>query len=279
MPRHATWLLSLALVAGCAAEPAAAPAPSRGADPRPRMEQIKADCMKQKGFAYIAFVQPSQPKPDRTTYEGMRAYRQKYGFGVFAMHVYPKDPLAGGAEADIPENPNDKIMMKLNSTQLASYKKTRETCLRRAAKEVLNKDVTTMDNAVDQLNAASARLEAREIDGDPELVTLAAGFADCLTAKGYKVSSTKPEALAKRGPDAFWAESNTMGDKQFPKGKEGYHYVPMLTPAEARPYLEREVKAALEDLECGKEFYARYAPRKAAVEARVMDEYGPLVGM
>ncbi|MEU7895703.1 hypothetical protein AB0B45_22965 [Nonomuraea sp. NPDC049152] len=276
--RRVTWLLSLALISGCAAEQAAAPVPSKGPDPRPRMEQIKADCMKQKGFRYIAFVQPPQPKPDLGTYEGMKAYRQKYGYGVFAMHVYPKDPLARGGESPYVHDPNDAIMMKLNNEQLASYKKAREGCLNRAAKEVLKKEVSSTDKAVDLLNAASARLEAEEIDGDPELVALASSLADCLTAKGQKVSSTKPTDLARRGSKAFWAESEKLGDEQYPNNK-GLHYVPDLTAAQARPYLDREVKAALEDLECGKEFYTRYAPKQASIDARVMDEYGPLLGM
>ncbi|MET9336800.1 hypothetical protein [Nonomuraea sp. NPDC003804] len=278
--RRVTWLLSLALVTGCTAEQAATPAPAAKApDPRPRMQQIMADCMKQQGFKYIPFVRPSQPKPDRTTYEGMTAYRQKYGFGVFAMHVYPKDPLAGGAEAEIAENPNNKIMMNLNSSQLASYRKAEKTCLGKAAKEVLDKDVTSTDHAVDLLNAASARLEATEIDGDPELVVLAGDFADCLTAKGVKVSSTKPTALARRGTDAFWAESNKLGDQQFPDRADGHSYTPELTAAQARSYLDREVKAAMQDLECGKEFYTRFAPKQSSIDTRVMAEYGPLIGL
>ncbi|MEU4326733.1 hypothetical protein [Nonomuraea dietziae] len=242
------------------------------------MEQIKADCMKQGGFKYVPFVLPREERPDLSGYDSMKAYRQKYGFGVFSRHVYPKDRLAGGFDVEV-EDPNNAIMMKLNPSQLAAYRKVESGCFRQAAKEVLGKEASSLTDASEQLNAASARLEAAEIDGDSELVRLAAGFADCLTVKGYQVSSTRPTDLARRGHDEILKESDKLGAKEFDNPKPGVHYAPNLSPAQARPYLEREIKAALDDLECGKEFYSRYAPRQAAIDARVMNEYGPLMGL
>ncbi|MFD1940488.1 MULTISPECIES: hypothetical protein [Nonomuraea] len=269
--RRVTWLLSLALLSGCAAEQAAAPAPTKGPDPRPRMEQIKADCMKQKGFKYIAFVSPEQPKPDLSTYEAIKVYRQKYGFGVFAQYVYPKDPLSGSIESS-PDHgdPNHELVWKLNDRQLASYNKAKDSCYQKAAKEVLNKEVGSKLKGVILLRDARKQLEAAEIDGDTELVGLASAFADCLVRKGQRMSTTKPTALAKRGENQFFDEADKLG--KAPNEPLD------LTPAQARPYLDREVKAAMEDLECGKDFYTRFAPKQASINTRVWAEYGPLLG-
>ncbi|MEU7003236.1 hypothetical protein [Nonomuraea sp. NPDC046570] len=274
--RRVMWLLSLALISGCAAEQAAAPVPAqRSADPRPRMEQIKADCMKQSGFRYLAFVQPQRPEPDLSTYEAMKTYRNKYGFGVFAQFAYPMDPLSGSiesAQALHDKDPNVAVTRKLSGAQLDSYNEKLDNCGWKAAKEVLGKEVSTRMDAVGLLQEARGELEAAEIDGDSELVDRASGFADCLVGKGRRVPSTTPMALAKRGETAFMDQAEELGPDKLGNAW------PDLTPAQARPYLDREIKAALEDLECGKEFYTRFAPKHASINARVWAEYGPLLG-
>lgn len=239
------------------------------------MEAIKADCMKQKGFKYVAYVAPQRPEPDLSTYEAMKTYRQKYGFGVFGQYVYPKDPLTGSiesAEATVHDDPNQQMVAKLNLSQLDSYNKAKNGCIVKAAKQVLNKEMESVIDGINLMKEAKDELEATEIDGDPELISLASGLADCLVGKGRRVPSTKPMALAERGFTAFWDLSGTVGDKKSENGP------PSLTPTQAKPYLDREVKEALEDLECGKEFYTRYAPRHASINARVWGEYGPLLG-
>jgi len=50
--------------------------------------------------------------------------------------------------------------------------------------------------------------------------------------------------------------------------------VPSMTADEARPYLAREIKEALDDLECGKDFYPVYAPRSRDIDHRVYAEFG-----
>lgn len=273
--RRVTWLLLLALMSGCAAEPAAAPViAKRSADPRPKMEQVKADCMKQKGFKYVAYIAPERPEPNLSTYEAMKTFRQKYGFGIFSQYVYPKDPLTGSiesAQAALDEDPNEQIVGKLNRSQHESYNEAKNGCVGKAAKEVLHKEVESVLDGAMQMREAREELEAAEIDGDSALISLAAGFADCLGGKGRRVPSTKPMALAKRG-DAEFADQ-----LQKVSGKPA-HEVPDITPAQARPHLDKEIKAALEDLECGKEFYTRYAPKYASIQARVWGEYGPLLG-
>ncbi|WP_157570454.1 hypothetical protein [Microtetraspora malaysiensis] len=275
--RRVMWVLSFALISGCAAEQAAAPVPTRGPDPRPKMEQIKADCMKQRGFKYIAYVVPDRPEPDLGTYEAMRTYRQKYGFGVFAQLVYPKDPLTGSMESARDASagdPNEAITQKLNESQLGAYLEAMGGCYAKAAKQVLHKEAGSELEAVGLLQGARDDLEEAEINGDPELVGLVPGFADCLATKGQRVPpAILPTAMAKRGNDAFWDQMKALGDKES-KGRP----LPDFTPAQARPYLDREIKAALEDLECGKEFYTRFAPKRASIDARVWAEYGPLVG-
>jgi hypothetical protein len=47
-----------------------------------------------------------------------------------------------------------------------------------------------------------------------------------------------------------------------------------LKPAQARPYLAEEIKAALKDLECGKDFYPAYAPKAMEITSRVFQEFG-----
>jgi hypothetical protein len=239
------------------------------------MEQIKADCMKQKGFKYVAFVAPQRPQSDLSTYEAMKTYRQKYGFGVFSQYVYPKDPLTGSiesAEAALGADPNEKIMAKLNDSQFDSYNEALKGCVGKAAKEVLNKEVESALDGAMQMREAREELEAAEIDGDSALISLAAGFADCLGGKGRRVPSAKPMALAKRGETEFRDQLKELSGKSE-------HRAPDITPAQARPHLDQEIKAALEDLECGKEFYTRYAPKHASISARVRGEYGPLLGL
>ncbi|MFE3448450.1 hypothetical protein ACFXJ8_05895 [Nonomuraea sp. NPDC059194] len=269
--RRVTWLLSLALISGCAAESTATPAPAKGPDPRPRMEQIKADCMKQKGFKYVPYITPDRPDPDLSSYEAMKTYRQKYGFGVFGQFVFPKDPLTGSIESDPGKNdPNRAISAKLNDSQHEAYNEAKDGCYQKAAKEVLKKEAESMLDGATLLRGAREELEATEIDGDPELVALASDMGKCLVGKGRRVSSTQPTTLAKRGEELFWDEMEKLGDNP--------HEMPDITPEQARPHLDKEVKAALEDLECGKEFYTRYAPKKASISARVWAEYGPLLG-
>ena len=62
-----------------------------------------------------------------------------------------------------------------------------------------------------------------------------------------------------------------------PPVKEGelkMTYSPTLTPEEARPYLNKEIKAALDDLECGKDFYPAYLPKEKAVDQQIYEEFG-----
>ncbi|MEV4186201.1 hypothetical protein AB0J28_32715 [Streptosporangium canum] len=51
-------------------------------------------------------------------------------------------------------------------------------------------------------------------------------------------------------------------------------FTPGLSPDEARPYLVGEVKAALDDLECGRDFHAAFKPRQQKIHDRVYRKFG-----
>src|SRR5688500_18047500 len=114
--RAAVPLLSVIVLAGCAAENQAAPAQSSAPQVQQqqqeqskqdqdaaRVENLVADCMKAQGFEYIARPRSSsndnevQEKnvggrdPSQVPYEALKTYRQKYGFGVYSRDVFPAD--------------------------------------------------------------------------------------------------------------------------------------------------------------------------------------------
>lgn len=103
--------------------------------------------------------------------------------------------------------------------------------------------------------------------------------------KGYAVESTLPSALAGRGFARFNAEITEIGRtddisdeplKSFGTDEDGNHrvYQPNLTPLQAGPYLTREIGDALDDLECGREFYPVYKTRYTDIQRRAHEEFG-----
>ncbi|MBN6054250.1 hypothetical protein JYK22_20075, partial [Nonomuraea sp. RK-328] len=153
-----------------------------------------------------------------------------------------------------------------------------------AAKQVLGKTVTSDTDLFEQLLTASDKASEREIDGDAELVKLASSMATCLTGKGYKVSGTRPMDMQQRGRNEFLDQEDEIGRRQredvpdvpppTKKGEIKRTFGAKLTPAEAKPYLAKEIKAALDDLECGKDFYRVYTPKSEAIDQRVAEEFG-----
>ncbi|MEV7966383.1 PadR family transcriptional regulator [Sphaerisporangium sp. NPDC088356] len=136
---------------------------------------------------------------------------------------------------------------------------------------------------VDQVDQMTARIDQRvrlEIDGDPRLAELGAAMGSCLRDKGYAVDSAEPSALAQRGAKAFHAEEYRLGEKvpdaliRSWKAPKGAVYAPVLTPGEARPYLADEIKAALDDLECGKRFYPPHERLYGKIQREVYLEFG-----
>ena len=118
-----------------------------------------------------------QSELERRTDEGDHAatkeFRAKYGFQVFAAHVYPDDPASGALVlAAFATNPNDRILGALNKTQLTAYKDAEDACFGKGTQEVLHKKVSTPVDLFIQRSKMSDQLESREIDGDPKLVEL-----------------------------------------------------------------------------------------------------------
>ncbi|MEV5411523.1 hypothetical protein AB0K60_22130 [Thermopolyspora sp. NPDC052614] len=282
--------LSLALLAACgnasAAEPAESPTP-KGQERRYRIQAIVADCMKQKGFKYVPWVAPPREPTEQERkrgsgdYDAMKAFRDKYGYGVWALLVYPLEfgnpsVKPGG---NPPVDPNLRIQGSLSDAQRRAYQAAHDACDNQAVKQVTGKDVTSMFDRNDQVNARIAQLKTRELDGDPRLVELAAAMGSCLKAKGYAIRSVTPSALGERGVTTFNAELNRVGRRQRTAPEEARRnenviVVPDMTADEARPYLTREIKDARDDLECGREFYPVYAPKSAEIEHRAYVEYG-----
>ncbi|WP_433224101.1 hypothetical protein [Microtetraspora malaysiensis] len=294
MPERSTMasallcLGALVVLGGCGgAAESAQPTPSAAAkDKKHQFEAVKADCMKSKGFKYVAYVPPEKKWSDEARkrasgdYQAMRKYREKFGFGVFAEFVYPKE-MGGGGEPDT--NPNREIENKLSGAQGASYRKASDACMVMATKQALGKDLKPGHDLYDLMNKAMERAAAAALDTDPALVELATTMAGCLKGKGYTVGKTTPQDMSGRGFSAFYDQSDRLGRKQqglpevAPPVKDGQlkmTYQPDLSAVEAKPYLDREIKAALDDLECGKDFYAAYMPKAEAVSSQVFDEFG-----
>lgn len=240
------------------------------------MESVKADCMKQKGFKYVAYVAPlriNDTEDDKRRrsgdYQAMLKFREKRGFGVFDKFVYPELDKS----SQYPASPNDKIMSRLSDDQADAYLNAKDSCFTLAAKQVLGKTVTSEADYLQQMNRRGEQMEAAQLDTDPLLVELAMNTADCLKAKGYPIARPNPTSLPYRGLFAFLKERNAIGRSQQKEPSE-LSYKPALTPKEARPYLDREVKAALDDLECGRDFYAAYNPRGVEIDRLLDEEFG-----
>jgi hypothetical protein len=268
-------VLTLAFAAGCgstASGEQAAPTatgPAKASN-RQQIESVKADCMKQQGFKYVvetfAFkLSDAETKVRTGDYAAMKGDHSKQGFGVFAG-------LAGirSKSEEIPDNPNDAYIQNLNEAQYNAYMKASDACYVKGAKQILGKTVKTRGDLLQQAKEYENQLATRELDSDPELVELSNAMADCLKGKGHRVGATNPRAIAQNG----YTNISAIYDKAVGNASGQESGDAALTPAQARPYLDREIKAALEDLECGKDFYAAYGPKDNALNRRFLTEYG-----
>ncbi|MFI6735997.1 hypothetical protein ACIBI9_23990 [Nonomuraea sp. NPDC050451] len=288
----ATALLALAALSGCgSATESAAPSPSSTAEGKEvQIEAAKADCMKQKGFKYVAYVTPHKPgtEDDKRrasgNYQAMRKFREKYGFGVFAQHVYPKEMGSAPTSPDSEPNPNMKIQNALSKTQMQAYRKALDACQVSAANQVLGLKLKSTEDFYDAQFKASVRARKGKLNTDPELVELAAAMATCLKGKGYTVGDTTPVTMSELGQKTWLGKEDKLGREQMddvpdaaPPAKDDkvpMYYAPTLTPEQARPYLAKEIRAALDDLECGKDFYPAFLPKEQAVQGQVSAEFG-----
>jgi hypothetical protein len=282
-------LLALVSLSGCGgAAESAAPSPSPAKDRKHQLEAAKSDCMKQKGFKYVAYVHPDPPESEesrrRTSgdYQAMRKHREKHGFGVFWEFVHPQETNVNDAEPE--SDPNGKIQSSLSAAQFKAYEKALDTCAATVYKQVLGLDVKSDRDHHKQAAKARKRALKAALNADPQLVELASAMATCLKGKGYTIPDTTPVAMPERGWREFMAQMDKLGREQrdhvpdvAPPAKEDetlMYYRPTLTPVQARPYLDKEIKAALDDLECGKDFYPAYKPKESEVQQQVHEQFG-----
>ncbi|GII93219.1 hypothetical protein [Sinosporangium siamense] len=271
--------LSLAALAGCGgqgerntAAPAGAPAsegaPAAGQDRQQLVQSHLVGCMKEKGFKYIAYARPlvkseEERKMKSGDYETMKKHRSKYGYGAFAHEVYPDELSAESTSA----NPNDKIVASLSTTQRTAHRNAQEACSVEAAKSVLGMKVSNYDDVLESQATAIKSARDRSLDGDTALVQSAQKFGECMKGRGYEVASLKPTEIATRGENHFFGERAEALGHTLEAMKAGGPR--KLAPEQARAALTREIKDALDDLECGKDFYAAYLPKNLDVTNQV----------
>lgn len=290
--------VSAALLCGCggtaeSAQPTAGASSAAPAaeDRKQQFQAAKADCMKKQGFKYVPFVRPEMQwsEDDKARfagdYQAMRKYREKYGFGIFAMHVYPKEMGSPAVEPDNPGpvNPNQAIQTSLSKAQHQAYMKAMDSCDITAANQALGLKLKQGVHILAQMNSAGRRAARATLNSDPELVKLATTMATCLKGKGYAISDTTPTSMSSHIQEEFSAQDDRLGREQLPDvpdvppaGKQDetpMRYTPALTPEEARPYLNKEIKAALDDLECGKDFYPAYEPKSGAIGRQIEEQF------
>ncbi|MCA2220501.1 hypothetical protein [Nonomuraea aurantiaca] len=281
----AVTVLCAVTLAGCASSPEAQPAKTTAAsgksDKPQRIQSAIADCMKQKGFRYVAWVPKPKPETDNDKaangdYEAMKRVRSKQGFNVFYQVADPGS-FRKQAAYTRDDDPNSSIRDSLSKAQLRSYDKVLDSCNVKALKDVTGKVVKSMDDEYEQYEKAYKAAFERELNGDPKLLELAATMGDCVKGKGYRVDSVSPTSMADRGYREFSAQMNAIAKKQGlvdEDAGENTVYQPRLSPATANQYLAKEIKAALDDLECGKDFYADFYPKSGRIGDRLDSEFG-----
>ena len=276
--------LGLALVTACGgrdAEPAAGGAPAAAADPRVRqqeMQNVLADCMTKKGFQYVAYVAATGdsglgrltgPLSILESPNEVRAFREKYGFGVYARMVYPNDPAVATPETDAAKDPNTAIREALDPARRKAY----DLALNgnqegvkgdRGLEKVTGEpgcggeaSIKVYGEGRDEAATGDVEQAYAAFQADPEVVAAAQKYADCLRGQGYKVTTTRPGEIEDTMNSA--ALDGMLPAQAGPDGAE----IPVggavtaaaagdtrLDPEVARAGLQTEIKAALADLGC-----------------------------
>ncbi|SDI08173.1 hypothetical protein SAMN05421505_13322 [Sinosporangium album] len=170
-------------------------------------------------------------------------------------------------------------MLALPEKKHKAYRAANEKCFAQAVKSAVGKRVTSQDDYYRQFNAALKKLTTRELDSDRGLAKVGESFGTCLKEKDYEVPSAKPSALAERGREAFMQARTDVAKERgvkVPAKAKGrkVHLIPSIKPEEAKPYLDKEITAALDDLACGKEFSAAYSPRAWKLHQQVAADFG-----
>jgi hypothetical protein len=266
-----------ALLTGCgsqsapsAAAPSGNPAPnatSPEADAEAasvNAENMIADCMKKKGFTYVPHPTRYSDGGQVVRYGGklsvlepadqVRAFRSKYGFGGFSRQIYPNDPALRPAPVDETQNPNDAIRKALDPAQRKAYdrayigtsgdgKAGRPAskggdlgCAGEASKKYFG------EHAED---SAENRREYAAFENDPAVIKAAQDYADCLRGKGYPIRSARPGQIESELNSQFTGSDGggrAAGASTVERGS--------VDRRAAEQGLAKEIKAALDDLDC-----------------------------
>ncbi|MFJ7078484.1 hypothetical protein [Streptomyces sp. NPDC098781] len=227
------------------------------------LQNALASCMKKAGFTYQPFVPPKSlvaKAIDGSDYALAKEYRQKYGFGIFASVVYPGAPGTSSTDGkQESQDPNADYISKLTPAQQTAYHEAlsgasgngpmdmgQGGCKKKAWESV--EGPLKPGQLVGATNPKDARADEQALNGDPQLVELAQSYASCLRGHGIKVTTTQPTGIGDTATRSVSAKLPATG-------------LTGMSKETALPQLTQEIKTALQDLECGKEFRAAYFPK------------------
>jgi len=244
-----------------------------------KAENMIADCMKKKGFQYTPHPLRFGAESQVDRYAGglsvlepadqVRAFRSKYGFGGYSKQVYPNDAALRPAASASGKNPNNAIRAALGPAQQKAYDRafagnSGEAETGQGAPN--GDDVGCAGEAsakyfgtqTDESRAASRRAYA-QFENDPAVIEAAQKYAGCLKDRGYTVASTRPGKIEYELRSQFAGNggaAKAAGSADDPAGQ-----------GQAKEGLRKEIKAALDDLDC-RTGYAELARTKYAAAVR-----------
>jgi hypothetical protein len=253
-----------------------------------RIQAMTADCMKQSGFTYVAHV-PAEllapPIEEPTDYAAMKKERSADGFGIFLKYARPDDPHLRAGEGPADHNPNDAIRDGLDPAQRKVYQTTLfgDDLAQKAkglplggcygkAEQVVSPHARKLyadrmhKIITDQANSGGKRVKFDDppaLLNNPDLKKVENGYVNCLKGLGYEIEPDRayPVTEIAQRPTLDALDRLTHGD--IIGGK--------VDQATAANQLKAEIKSALEDLECGKDYFVLHeklltADRRAAGE-------------
>jgi len=232
---------------------------SEEATKRLSAEKEVAACMKQKGFQYevppvheesFVFAEYIGTAGLLRTDDELRKYRQKYGFGIYSVFVYPDDPMVKRPDVDPDRNPNNAIRAALDPPRRKAYDAAYMSDPKAGRRGQGCADIAYAKYFVstDPDVQAGQKRAYEQYRTDPQVVTAAQKYADCLVAKGYKVASAEPGKVEEGVPALIRATT---------------HGAPEVPIAEAKAQLPKEIAASLADVDCRGD-YARITRTKYA---------------
>lgn len=237
-------------------------------------ENATAACMAKRGFRYVPDPGDDTAAREFSAVDGQdyalaKKYRGTYGFGAYASAVYPDDRAVPNNKVNNQPrpDPNASYLAALAPAQRKAYDTALgdpEVSLKDGAKKMVHHPGSCSEEArlkvygpaksqaeQEQENARGeerAREDEQALNGDPQLVSLAQGYATCLRNDGVQVTTTQPTGIADMVKFQQYAQLPPDG-------------VQAMSRTEALPKLTHEIDLAMKDLECGKAFRAAYFPK------------------